>query len=346
MGQPSEGAEALRTTGDAQVDLALANVRTTFDNAFSARILGWYALGSYADASAIAASDLDLTVVFAGAMSDEERQRAEWLRASLVQGCPVELDIEFEDERTLARGASPNFKLGSALIWGEDIRERLPLVPIAVWTRDRMHSSWWRIARLFARPAIITLPVEYPEPADLFRGYTRRTLRLAEGHDVPCTRDLIRLVGWAATGLLALQCGVYVARKSDVHRIYRERIGGEWAGLIEDVYTLCRMRWGYLIPNDATERERLRDLCDQTLGFERQFSACYRAYLLAELRSDDPEAARFAAEAMSHAPLRDDSTLAALATLAERGDTDAAALAREALAQMRHADDASETPRD
>ncbi|HEX8996825.1 MAG TPA: nucleotidyltransferase domain-containing protein [Ktedonobacterales bacterium] len=346
MGQPPARQEALRTTGDARVDLALADVRSTFDVAFSARILGWYALGSYADDSAIAASDLDLTVVFAGAMSDEERQRAERLRASLVQRCPVELDIELEDEQTLARGASPNFKLGSALVWGEDIRERLPLVSLAAWTRDRMHSSWWRIARLFARPTVITLPVEYPEPADPFRGYTRRTLRLADGEDVPCTRDLIRLIGWAATGLLALQCGVYVARKSDVHRLYRERIGGEWARLIEDVYTLCRMRWGYLIPNDAAERERLRDLCDQTLGFERHFSACYRKYLLAELCSDDPEATRFAAEVMSRAPMRDDATLAALASVAQRRDTDGAPLARAALAQMRHADDVSETQRD
>jgi len=326
---------ALRTLGDPLVDATIAAVVTAFDVAFPSRLRAGYTLGSYADASAIGASDLDLTLVFAGALRDEERVRAERLAALCVQRSQLELDIEFEDERTLALGSSPNFKLGSALVWGEDIRAQTPLVSLAAWTRDRMHSSWWRVARLFARPVVICLPLEYPEPADPFRGYTRRTLRLANGDEVPCTRDLIRLTGWAATGLLALQSGVYVARKSDVHSLYREQIGGEWAELIEQMYTLCRLRWGYLIPAEPAERAQLCALCDQTLGFERAFAATYRAYLLAELASDDPEATRSAVEAMTHAPLRDDAVVAALERLAQQGDAASKPLAQAALQHLR-----------
>jgi len=291
---------------------APGEVVAAFVERFPGRIQSCYTLGSYADASAISASDLDLTIVFAGALTAEERAAAVELAAACVRRSAVELDIEARDERTLALGVSPNFKLGSALAWGDDIRERVPLMSLATWTRDRMHSSWWRIARLFARPRVITLPLEYPEPADAFRGYARRTLRRPDGVEVPCTRDLIRLVGWAATGLLALQCGVYVARKRDAHLLYREHIGGAWAELVEQTYTLCRQRWGYLIPEEPAERAQLQRLCDQTLGFERAFVEVYRPYLLGELASDDAEAVRCAVEVMGRAPLRDDAVSAAL----------------------------------
>lgn len=327
-------ASALRSTGATAADAAIRLVVTTFTSAFPARIRAFYALGSFADTSAIATSDLDITIVFKGSVRGEERITAQRLCGACARQSAIELDIEIEDEDTLARGASPNFKLGSALIAGEDIRERTPLVSLTDWTRDRMHSSWWRVARLFARPTIITLPVDFPEPDEAFRGYTRRLVRLDSGIEVPSTRDLIRLTGWIATALLAYQCGAYAARKSEAHSLYRERIGGEWAPLIEQVYTLCRVRWSYLIPADPEERATLRGICDRTLAFERFFVSTYREYLLAELNGDDVEGARFAAEAMSHAPLCDDAVHGALATLAQRDDGEVAPLARSALAQM------------
>ncbi|HET9109217.1 MAG TPA: hypothetical protein VFN78_00185 [Ktedonobacterales bacterium] len=331
---------AVRSFGAAPVDAALRDVVGAYERAFPGRVRGYYALGSFADASAIATSDLDITIVFKGSLSAGERASAQRLGADCARRSSIELDVEIKDELTLARGASPNFKLGSALIAGEDIRGRIPLVSLTEWTRDRMHSSWWRVARLFARPPIIALPLDYPEPADQFRGYTRRTVRLASGAEAPSTRDLIRLTGWAATALLALQCGSYVTRKSEVHRLYRERIGGDWAQLIEEIYTLCRARWGYLVPGDPDERARLRDLCDRTLAFERSFVSTYRAYLLNELQGSDVEGVRFAAEVMNRAPLRDDAVLATLESLAQRGDVVAEPLVCSALARLRQSENA------
>ncbi len=287
----------------------------TFESAFPQRIRAWYALGSFADGSAIAASDLDLCIVFKQRLGAEERAAAAHLLAAQVARCGIELDVALTDEQALAAGATPEFKLGAALLAGEEMRDHAPLIALPAWTRDRMHTSWWRVARLFARPEVITLPLDYPEPADPFRGYTRRTALLANGERVPCTRDLIRLVGWAATALLALRSGVYVARKRDVGPLYRTHIGDEWASLVEQTYTLCRTRWGYLLPDDTAERARLRDLCDQTLGFERFFVTLYREYALAELSSGDIEAMRQAAEAMRRAPLHDDAVIAALERL-------------------------------
>lgn len=300
------------------VDGALAGAIAAFTDAFPGRLRAAYTLGSYSDASAIAASDLDLTLVVADGFAGEPERAA---MTALIGGLSararevgVELDLEVESEAALLRdGASPNLLRGSTLAWGQDIRPRLALVPLDVWTRDRMHSSWWRVARLFARPSPLALPLTSPEPADAFRGYLRRPLRLPDGREVPCTRDLIRLVGWAATGLLALQCGVYVARKGECHTLYATRVGGGWGGLVTETYTLCRTRWGYRIPDAPAERARLRDLCDRTLGFEQAFTDIYRRYLLGELASGDARRVAAALEAQAHAPMADAEVAAQVA---------------------------------
>ncbi|MEO7000454.1 MAG: hypothetical protein ABI068_01440, partial [Ktedonobacterales bacterium] len=198
----------------------------------------------------------------------------------------------------------------------------------------RMHSSWWRVARLFARSDVITLPLEYPEPAARYLGYTCRSVRLPDGHEEPGTRDLIRLTGWAATALLAHQSGVYVARKGECHTLYRQHIGGEWADLLDDIYTLCRLRWSYRIPSNTTEQQQLRDLCERTLGFEQYFMAIYRPYVLAELRGADAAGVLFATEMLERVPLCDADVMAALSQLAQREGEPVAPVARAALAKM------------
>lgn len=334
FGEPQPDVIASLTTGDTSADGALRAVVAAFERGLTDRVRGYYLVGSFADSTAVTTSDLDVHIVLKGAADAETLATARRLADGCVHDSARELDIEIADESELARGARPNFKLRSALITGEDIREQVPLIPLITWTRDRMHSSWWRVACLFARPAIITLPLDYPEPAEPFLGYTRRAVRLSNGEAAASTRDLIRLVSWAATALLALQCGVYVSSKSEAHVLYRERLGGESAALMDDVFALCRTRWAYLIPNDPEERAALRAICERTLGFEQTFAAVYREYLLAELHGDDREGVRFAAEVMRRAPLRDDAVIAALEALARRDTGVAGAEARKALALL------------
>ncbi len=125
---------------------------------------------------------------------------------------------------------------------------QLPLLPIEEWTRERMHAAYWLLVTVFNRPRGVTLPLGYPDAADEFFGYARRTLRLPTGVEVPSTRDLIRVTGWIATALLALQAHVYVARKKECHDSYSHYIGGPWATLLHDIYHRLRTQWGYLIP--------------------------------------------------------------------------------------------------
>lgn len=140
---------------------------------------------------------------------------------------------------------------------------------------------------MFNRSRAVAPPVGYPDSTDAFFGYTQRTVRLPSGSRVSSTRNLIRVTGWIATALLAWRAGVYVARKSECHTSYKRHIGDEWAPFLEDVYRLCRIEWGYLIPAGGAERRALRDLCERTLQFENHFLTLYRDYLLAQPCSDE-----------------------------------------------------------
>ena len=307
----------VHATGNELVDGTLRSIIGDFEAAFLQRVRGYYVLGSYTDGTEVPASDLDLVVLVAAFRDEAERDAAHQLARQWVSQSEIELDIQILAEDEAQRGIEPSLKHGSLLIYGQDTRDDLPLMPIEAWVRDRMHSSYWRVARLFTRPEITTFPLAYPDPAGEFYGYDRRLVRLRDGRQVPCTRDLIRLTGWAATARLAYERGVYVARKSECHVLYRQHIGDEWSALLEDIYTLCRGRWAYLIPDEAAERARLRALCAQTLDFENAFLVVYTRYLIAELHGSDA-AAEAALRVLALAPYRDPEVVAALKGLAQR----------------------------
>lgn len=303
------------STMNAAVDRLLETVITRFAVTFPQRVGSAYLQGSYADNSGVATSDVDLLIVFREQLTGDEQARTEALAEHCVQESTIELDIEIADEASLMKGIWPTLKDGSMLVYGTDIRASLPLIPLAEWTRDRMHTSLWRTVSLCQRSSVLTYPLTYPDPEGEFYGYDRRTVKLADGREVACTRDLIRLVGWSATAMLAFQRGLYVARKRDCHRLYREHIGGEWTSLLEDIYSLCRGRWHYLLPDTVEERTQLRAICERVLGFENHFLEVYKTFFLSELRSSDIQGTLRALYVTKYAVYQDPDIVAAIAAL-------------------------------
>ena len=304
------------STASDRAERALQQIIGDFEAAFPNRVRAYYVDGSFADGTGLATSDLDLTVVFAGGfLADGERQAAETLATTCAAANAVELDCAVTCEDVLRQGADPMLKGASRCVFGEDVREGVSVMPLAQWTRERMHAAYWLMVRLYGRGEVVRAPFTYPDPTAEFLGYDRRTLLLPDGSEVRCTRDLIRSTGWAATALVAYLAGRYVVRKRDCYTLYRHLIGGPHADLLEDIYTICRGQWRYLLPEDAAERRLLGALCERTLAFENDFLAHYRRFVLAELTGGDGEAHRAALWMLGQRPLLDAEVQAAVRTL-------------------------------
>ncbi|HEY7021315.1 MAG TPA: hypothetical protein VH349_09375 [Ktedonobacterales bacterium] len=313
----------IATTENAQVDALLREIVARFEEAFPERVRGYFVIGSYGDASSVSTSDLDLDITFKRRFeSDDERERVRDLCAALQAQTVIELDLDVGDEESLRGGLSPNLKLAGLCVYGEDVRDQYPLLPVVAWTRDRMHSSYYRLGSLFGRTAPVRAPLIFPDPTGEFFGYDGRLVRLADGSLAPSTRDLIRATGWAATALIALRAGRYVARKSECHRMYEELIGDEWAPLLTAIYENCRQRWNYRIPTKPADRALLRRLCARTLDFENAFLAAYKIYLLGELRSADAAGRRFVRETLERMPFVDAEVMRALTASDSSSDSD------------------------
>jgi hypothetical protein len=299
--------------GSERMDAGVRRLIAEMHTALPGRLRAVYVLGSYADASAVSTSDLDLELIIADRLREGEQARIREILAEYASSIDGELDIDLFDEETLRAGVSPTLKLGGRLLWGADLRQTLDLMPLAAWTRDRMHTSYWRLFGLFSRPLPLSVPLDYPDPADEFYGYARRLTRLPDGHMEVGTRDLMRSVGWMATALVAYQAGQYVATKRDCASIYRTHIGDQWSDLLDELAVWVRGGWQYRIPADPEERSRLRAICARTLGFENYFLTVYRDYALAELRGADWAGRVMVIETLRRVPLADAALMEAVA---------------------------------
>ncbi len=302
----------ISSTHNILADFILRNILEMFEAKFPERIRAYYVEGSYANASSVTTSDLDVLLIYKNKFHDGEAQKVEELANQLENESTIELDIEAVDEQSLTKGVSPTLKLGSSFLYGEDIRDSLSLMSLEEWTRDRMHSSLWRTVHLCNRPFLIRYPLTYPDQQGEFYGYDARMLRLPNGQEVHCTRDLIRLVGWSATAMIAFKAGRYVARKSECHKMYQACFDDKWGQLLQDIYELCRGQWNYLIPDDLKERKRLRAICERTLYFENHFLQVYKEFVLTELRSADTKVVRQALSVLQKIVYQDEEIFTAI----------------------------------
>ena len=312
-----EEVESIASNSSARMDEVVRRLIAEMHTVLPGRLRAVYVLGSFADASAVQTSDLDLDFIIADGFREGEHARIQKLLAEHAAQIEAELDIGVIDEQSLRAGVSPTLKLGGRLLWGVDLCQTLDLMPLAAWIRDRMHTSYWRLFGLFARSLPLAAPLDYPDPADEFYGYARRLTHLPNGQLAAGTRDLMRTVGWMATALVAYQAGQYVATKRACAAMYREHIGDEWSGLLDDMAEWVRGAWQYRIPADPENRVRLRAICARTLGFENHYLTLYRDYALSELHGDDPTSRQMAIEALRRVPLADAALMAAV-TEAER----------------------------
>ena len=226
-----------------------------------------YSTGSHSGGYAVAGSDLDLAFIFSGRVSERERNEGAELVKYLSDMVPLELDLDLLCELDEVR---PALKFDSTLIRGVDVRDRLRVMSIPYWIRERMHAGCWLICHLFGRTGVAQIPLPFANPSGEFFGYNTDRGGTSDGSD-GSTKDLVRAASWAATALVARESEDYVTSKVHLQSILHQYLPSEWALFVEDLLRFCRMETSYGVPKDPEGRRRLRDLCKRTREFESFF---------------------------------------------------------------------------
>lgn len=124
-------------------------------------------------------------------------------------------------------------------------------------------------------------------------GYTDRKLRDSNGRLQPSTKRLVHSSLFITTALVALLTHKHAGNGREAVQLYREYIGDQWSRFLDDLTSLCQNQWGYCVPGDVEDQQKLRVLCEQGLDFVNHFLVHYKAYLLSELQTSDPAIQRF-----------------------------------------------------
>ena len=276
------------TTGSPVADRTIQAIVRLLDLLLPNALCSCYVEGSYATQTAVATSDLDLIFVLHSPLATEhEHMIASTLLGACQDLSSLELDVTLTDITQLRQVADPMFKLGARLLVGHEIRDTIPLMPIQLWARQRMHAAFWLMIHVFQRPQPVVAPLTFPAPDAPFYGYAARRMQLPDGTVISTTRNLIRVTGWIATARIAYEAHSYVVEKRASVTTYRELIGDEWTSLLETLDRLCRTAWHYRIPKRRAEQAELRTIATQVLAYENHFLAVYSRFVLDELTNGD-----------------------------------------------------------
>jgi predicted nucleotidyltransferase len=319
-------------TGIAEADAILSGLVGILDMLFPGRILATYVTGSYADGTAISASDLDVSVIFKGNIETDERERVWRLAEHLSLFTHVRVDLEGKgEEEVVASGYE--LKLGGLLVSGDDLKSRIQLPPVEQYVRETMHGPPFAfMVRVARQREWAAYPLDYPDPSGEFYGYDNDPIEGSRD-----TKVLVAIAGHIAAALIALRTGRFVSSKSQSFRLYRELVDDNWANLLDGIYKFCRTKWQYAIPSGSEDREKLRGICRRLLKLENHFLGIYRDYLLKELSSADYDSALRALTRLSEIAYTDKAVLKALKLAANSGDAAMQGAAAEALVRIEQA---------
>ncbi|MDQ6645040.1 MAG: nucleotidyltransferase domain-containing protein [Chloroflexota bacterium] len=287
-----------------KIDNVLKGLLGLLELTFPSRVRAYYLGGSYADGSAIDAgptmnsSDLDLLVIFKEAVDKKEETRFAELLDCCRHFATITLDAHLESENDLYAENHPTIinvflKKGSKFLYGEDIREKLPLKSREVYTQEVLNHGLYHLGLLrqqgqpqaFPLNVPLVYPLTYPDPADEFFGYTASLQRIEGVLVPPGTRLAIAIGLWAATTNLVSKTGHFAGSKSQTVAIYREIVADEWTPLVEALFYKCKLAWQHGIPESEDERAQLRAICRQLLAFENHFLLQARHFMFEQLTS-------------------------------------------------------------
>ena len=323
----------LNAAGDPRTDEILRASVGLLELVFPGRIRACYLSGSYTDATAVPGSDIDALVVFKGELTAPEREQFRQVThfCSLLSSVLVDFAARGEDE-LLRQGEVAAKQASRRLIYGEDIREQVPPMPAERYGQLVMHGSFFYLALVRGRPAVLTFPLSYPEPDAEFYGYDHNGLHSVHGWDGSGLKALVGGTSLAATTIVALSTGHCAVRSDESITAYGQLIGDGWADLLEEIYERCKKRWSYRIPEQVDDRKHLSELCRRVLAFENHYLGLCRDWLLKQLKSGNEDIKLSAVQILGQVVFPDGHVTEALKALEDCTDK---ALSRAVKATLR-----------
>lgn len=277
----------LRSMGSPRVDEIVCSFIAALEAALPGRVRGTWLSGSVADGTAVSGSDVDGLVVFKGTLSDEEAERFSQVERDCSRAAGVLLDFLPKGEDALiAQGELPAKRASRTLAYGDDPAVPIPAMSVETYTHLMMRGSFTCLRHFRGSPRTLRYPLTSPDPEGEFLGYERRGFRDLDGWRLPGTKALVNGLTLAASTIVGIRTGHGVVSRRESVTAYRERIGDQWTGLIEEMYDWCRTRWGYQVPEDVADRAHLRRLCQHVLPFENYYLGVCRDHLTRQLSDD------------------------------------------------------------
>lgn len=347
--------ELSTATGIERIDDLLRGLIGLFEVSFPARIRSYYLGGSYSDGTAVGddrspnSSDVDLFVIFRGTVKEVEYASFDRLVASCRLTSPIQVDAHAYSEDDLLQRPGKDatqssflnalIKVAGVLIYGDDLGVVLPAVPFTRYVLDVIESGVFHLGIPRQREDLayplrepLVPPLTYPDAAGEFYGYD---VVPARPDAPPGTRVLVGITAWIATLILALETGRYAGQKSQSIQLCKAFLPNDkrtqLAAAINDT---CKGAWGYGLPDDAEDRERLRGWCRDTLALENEYLRLCRRYVLAQLQQGSAEEKRQAAHILHSVIYWDNEMVTALKVLAHASDEGVRSGAAKALAIM------------
>lgn len=261
-------------TGEREVDDSIASIVRAYEDGLPDLALAYYLTGSWADGTAVGLSDIDLSILFATTPADREiRERGIEIWSSLSS--PIHLDVVMRAIDTLPSRPSEivSLKSASRLMYGTDVRDRLPWPSLAAYLADVTERAYDFVGRVLRGIEDVAPPLDYAAPTEEFYGYDRKRVPWYPAGVERGSKELVTAATRIATAVVALRTGRFVGSKEQSVRLYRETVGDEWADFLELLYEKGKLEWEYQMPTDPVDREMLRNLTERMLGFEEHFLA-------------------------------------------------------------------------
>jgi|GEM_PF-6450862 len=302
-----------------QLVSGIVSIMTT---CFGDRILSIYLTGSMNREQLTLSSDIDMTVVFRGTISDAEQNQYMQLQDGLQMLSPLRLDVWAESEAKIRDRPANKATRSSTCLYGEDFFPELTSQPIEHFAMRYVHKSIHYMRVLRGRPEPNPAPFTYPQAGEEFFGYTQFADFAGAEKFTSGIRIIMNMLTTCLTARLAHEKNIEVTTKQDSLEQYAQQFDDEWGNYSRQLVDLIKLELQYQLPSQAEQKQKLQSLLRRLPDFENFMLNHFKPIILANLQSDNKRRRKLALVALMNVQFNDAAIASELASITQIDDTE------------------------